>query len=48
MARPERIELPTPSLGNLCSIQLSYERQRRAHDTKNMITAPTIAKSSIL
>ena len=22
--RPERIELPTPSLGNLCSIQLSY------------------------
>ena len=26
MVRSERIELPTPSLGNLCSIQLSYER----------------------
>ncbi len=26
--RPERIELPTPSLGNLCSIQLSYGRVR--------------------
>ena len=27
--RSERIELPTPSLGNLCSIQLSYERVDR-------------------
>lgn len=47
MARSERIELPTPSLGNLCSIQLSYERvsftlPKSTYDA-NQMESPTIS-----